>query len=342
MLKEALQTLVAGGSLTRAQARASVEAMLQPEVPPAVVAGWLVALRMKGESVDEIAGVVEALRARAESVDIADPEAVDTCGTGGDGASTFNISTAAAFVVAGAGVTVAKHGNRAVSSKSGSADVLAALGVNLDAPVERIRQAIDREGIGFLFAQRHHAAMRFVGPVRRELGVRTVFNVAGPLSNPAGVKRQLVGVYDPSLLETLARTLGTLGGRRAWVVHGGGLDEISLAGETLVASLEEDGSVRRFTVTPEEAGLARASIESLSGGDAQDNARLIRALLEGEKGPRRDAVLLNSGAALVVAGRAADLREGAALAAESIDGGAALGRLEALVRVTSDGAEAVA
>jgi anthranilate phosphoribosyltransferase len=312
-LRDAVHALSAGRSIGREGARASVEALLSPEASPALAAAWLVALRMKGETSDELAGVVDALRGRSEKVTIADAEAIDTCGTGGDGASTFNISTAVAFVVAGAGVTVAKHGNRAV------------------------RQAIDEERIGFLFAQRHHPAMRHVGPVRRELGLRTVFNLAGPLSNPAGVTRQLVGVYDAALVEVMARALAELGARSAWVVHGeGGLDELSLAGGTQVAALR-DGEVHSFTVSPEDAGVARAPVEAIGGGDPAENAKLLRSMLEGERGPRRDAVVLNTAAALVVAGRAGDLREGAAEAARSLDSGAALGRLEALVKATGDG-----
>lgn len=336
MLAEALHGLVARRDLTREEARSALDAMLDENASPALAAAWLVALRMKGETVDELTGVVDALRARALTVKVADADAIDTCGTGGDGASTFNISTTAAFVVAGAGVTVAKHGNRAVSSKSGSADVLTALGVDLDAPTERMVEAIDDERIGFLFAQRHHPAMRFVAPVRRTLGLRTVFNLAGPLSNPAGVTRQVVGVYAPELAEIMARTLGALGARHVWAVHGaGGLDELSLGGESLVFEWTQKQGLRRFTVTPEDVGLKGAPIEALQGGDAEVNAGLARAIFGGERGPRRDATLLNAGAALVVGGRAKDLREGVALAAEAIDSGAAQERLEALVRKTT-------
>jgi anthranilate phosphoribosyltransferase len=313
---------------------ASMEALLRPDGSPALAAAWLVALRMKGETPVEIAAAAEALRSRAERVQIRDLDAIDTCGTGGDGADTFNISTVAAFVVAGAGVTVAKHGNRAVSSRSGSADVLDALGVDLDAPVGRVQASIDEERIGFLFAQRHHPAMKHVGPVRRELGVRTVFNLAGPLSNPAGVRRQLVGVYSAELTESLAQTLQLLGAHKAWVVHGAdGLDELSLSTTTRVSELR-DGEVRTFTVTPKDAGLERAMVVTLKGGDARENAAIALSILRGEAGPRRDAVLLNAAAALVVADRAENLREGAVLAARAIDSGAALGRLEALLQAT--------
>lgn len=332
MLREAVHRLVAGNHLTREEAAGCVEALLRDDASAPLAAAWLVALRMKGETADEIAGVATALRARAEAVVLRDPDAVDTCGTGGDGLSTFNLSTVAAFVVAGAGVTVAKHGNRAVSSRSGSADVLAALGVPLEASADAVRDAIDRERIGFLFAPRHHPAMRFVAPVRRELGLRTVFNVAGPLCNPAGVRRQLVGVYAASLLPVVAEALRGLGALRAWVVHGAdGLDELSLSGPSEVAELREDGSIHRFRVTPADADLPSATLDSLAGGGPEENAAIARAVLGGEPGPRRHAVVLNAAAALVVAGRAADLREGAALAARSIDSGAARGRLDALV-----------
>jgi anthranilate phosphoribosyltransferase len=335
MLRQALHKLSARQSLTREEMHASMDALLRPEASPALASAWLIALRMKGETATEIAAAAEALRQRAETVSIEDGEAVDTCGTGGDGASTFNISTAAAFVVAGAGVTVAKHGNRAVSSLSGSADVLTALGVDIEAPIAQVRRAIDQERIGFLFAQRHHPAMRHVAPVRRELGLRTLFNLAGPLSNPAGVRRQLIGVYDAAVIEPVAEALTLLGAKRAWVVHGaGGLDEISLSGETKVAEVRERGGVRMFTVTPEQAGLTRAMVSTLRGGSSAENARILRSVLEGEISPRRDAVLLNAAGALVVADRAEDLREGADIAARAIDSGAALARLEALVRVT--------
>lgn len=336
MLVEALHRLVARGDLSRQEAREAVDSMLEEGASASLAAAWLVALRMKGETVEELAGVVDALRARASTVTIADREAVDTCGTGGDGAATFNISTTAAFVVAGAGVTVAKHGNRAVSSRSGSADVLAALGIDLEASVERVVRAIDSERIGFLFAPRHHPAMRFVTPVRRELGLRTVFNLAGPLSNPAGVRRQVVGVYSAELVETMARTLGALGAKHVWVVHGaGGVDELSLEGDTLVCEWTEARGLRRFTVNPDEVGLARAPLEALEGGDPAHNAGLTRGLFDGAAGPKRDATVFNAAAALVVSGVASDLREGVKLASESLDSGAAGQRLEALVRATA-------
>ncbi|MDP3655633.1 MAG: anthranilate phosphoribosyltransferase, partial [Brevundimonas sp.] len=261
-------------------------------------------------------------------------DAIDTCGTGGDGQHTFNISTAAALVLAGAGLKVAKHGNRALSSKSGSSDVLSALGVNLAASPAQQRRSLDQAGIAFLFAPAYHGAMRHVGPVRAELGFRTVFNLLGPLSNPAGAKRQVMGVYDPRLLEPLAEVLGRLGATRAWTVHGQGLDELTTTGETEVAEWK-DGAVRRFTVTPEDAGLPRADLAALRGGDAEENAAALRALLDGATGAYRDIVLLNAAAALVVADRAADLAEGAALAAAVIDDGRASTALADLVEATN-------
>jgi len=261
-------------------------------------------------------------------------EVIDTCGTGGDGQHTFNISTAAALVLAGAGLKVAKHGNRALSSKSGSSDVLAALGVNLAASPAQQRRSLDEAGIAFLFAPAYHGAMRHVGPVRAEIGFRTVFNLLGPLSNPAGAKRQVMGVYDPRLLEPLAEVLGRLGATRAWTVHGQGLDELTTTGETEVAEWK-DGTVRRFTVTPEDAALPRADIAALRGGDAEENAVALRALLDGAPGAYRDIVLLNAAAALVVADRAADLAEGATLAATVVDDGRAAKALADLVEATN-------
>jgi anthranilate phosphoribosyltransferase len=265
----------------------------------------------------------------------APPGAIDTCGTGGDASGTFNISTTAAFVVAGCGVPVAKHGNRALSSKSGSADVLTALGVDIDADLRLVERAIREAKIGFLMAPRHHSAMRHVAPTRVELGTRTIFNILGPLSNPAGAKRQLVGVFAAQWTEPLAEVLGRLGSERAWVVHGEGLDELTTAGATQVSELR-DGKVRTFTLTPEEVGLPRARREDLKGGDAEHNAERLRDLLAGERGPRRDIVLLNSAAALVVAGKAKDLREGIALAGDSIDSGAAQAVLDRLIAITHE------
>lgn len=331
--KPLLSRLVEGHALTGEQARDFFAACLRGEPTPAQVASAVTAMRMRGETVDEIAAFALAMRQAALTLD--HPyDAIDTCGTGGDGAHTFNISTAAALVLAGAGVKVAKHGNRALSSKSGSSDVLSALGVNLGADQAQQRRALDEAGIAFLFAPHYHGAMRHVGPVRAEIGFRTVFNLLGPLSNPAGARRQVMGVYDPRLLEPLAEVLGRLGAVRAWTVHGQGLDELTLTGPTEVAEWS-NGAVRRFQVTPEDAGLARAEIEALRGGDAEHNAAALSALLNGAPGAYRDVVLLNAAAALVVADRAADLAEGAAIAAAAIDGGRARQALEQLIKATN-------
>ena len=331
--KPLLAKLVDGSILTADEAHAFFAACLRGEPTPAQVAAAVTALRIRGETVEEIAAFATAMREAARTLD--HPyDAIDTCGTGGDGQHTFNISTAAALVLAGAGLKVAKHGNRAMSSKSGSSDVLSVLGVNLQAGPAQQRRSLDQAGIAFLFAPAYHGAMRHVGPVRAEIGFRTVFNLLGPLSNPAGAKRQVMGVYDPRLLEPLAEVLGRLGATRAWTVHGQGLDELTTTGETEVAEWK-DGTVRRFTVTPEDAGLPRASLDALRGGDAEENAMALRALLDGDAGAYRDIVLLNAAAALVVADRATDLAEGAALAAAVIDDGRAARALADLVEATN-------
>jgi anthranilate phosphoribosyltransferase len=333
-LKALLGRLAAGERLSQADAEGAFDIMMSGNATPSQMGAFLMALRLRGETVDEITGAVRAMRAKVLPV-AAPPEAIDTCGTGGDASGTINISTASALVVAGCGVPVAKHGNRALSSKSGSADVLAALGVNIDADLRLVERAIREAKIGFLMAPRHHNAMRHVGPTRVELGTRTIFNILGPLSNPAGARRQLIGVFAAQWIEPLAEVLGRLGSERAWVVHGEGLDELTTAGTTEVAELR-DGKVRTFRVTPEEVGLPRARREDLKGGDAESNAAKLRDLLAGEPGPRRDIVLLNSAAALVVAGKATELREGIALAAQSIDSGAAKKVLERLVAITHE------
>lgn len=331
--KPLLAKLVDGRILSADEAHAFFAACLRGEPTPAQVAAAVTALRIRGETVEEIAAFATAMREAARTLD--HPyDAIDTCGTGGDGQHTFNISTAAALVLAGAGLKVAKHGNRAMSSKSGSSDVLSVLGVNLQAGPAQQRHSLDQAGIAFLFAPAYHGAMRHVGPVRAEIGFRTVFNLLGPLSNPAGAKRQVMGVYDPRLLEPLAEVLGRLGATRAWTVHGQGLDELTTTGETEVAEWK-DGAVRRFTVTPEDAGLPRADLAALRGGDAEENAAALRALLDGAKGAYRDIVLLNAAAALVVADRAADLAEGAAEAAAVIDDGRAAKALTDLVEATN-------
>ena len=332
-VKPILAKLVDGQVLSDAEAHAFFAACLRGEPTPAQVAAAVTALRIRGETVGEIAAFATAMREAALTLD--HPwDVIDTCGTGGDGQHTFNISTAAALVLAGAGLKVAKHGNRALSSRSGSSDVLSALGVNLQATEAQQLRALDRAGIAFLFAPTYHGAMRHVGPVRAEIGFRTVFNLLGPLSNPARARRQVMGVYDPRLLEPLAEVLGRLGAVRAWTVHGQGLDELTVTGETEAAEWK-DGAVRRFTVSPEDAGLPRADISAIRGGDAETNAAALTALLDGAKGAYRDVVLLNAAAALVVADRAADLAEGAVQGAAVIDDGRAARALAELVTATN-------
>lgn len=337
--KPLLSILADGRALDGEQARAFLAACLKGEPTPAQVAAALTALRMRGETVEEISAFAEAMREAATTLD--HPyDVIDTCGTGGDGQHTFNISTAAALVLAGAGVKVAKHGNRALSSKSGTSDVLAVLGVNLAASPAQQRRALDEANIAFLFAPAHHTAMRHVTPIRAELGFRTVFNLIGPLSNPARARRQLMGVYDPRLVEPLAEALGRLGAVHAWVVHGQGLDELTTTGASEVAAFR-DGAVRRFTVSPEDAGLPSATLADIRGGEPEDNARALRALLDGQTGAYRDIVLLNAAAALIIADRAETLTDGAALAAQVIDDGHAAQALADLVRATNSPADVV-
>jgi anthranilate phosphoribosyltransferase len=329
-LRAAIAKIASGQSLSQAEATEAFDIMISGAATPAQIAGLLMALRARGETVDEIAGAVRALRAKALAVRA--PEgAIDTCGTGGDAKGTYNISTCAAFVVAGAGVPVAKHGNQSISSRCGSADVLTALGVNIDCTPEAISACISGCGLGFMFAPAHHAAMRHVASVRAELGTRTIFNLLGPLANPAGTKFQLVGVFAKEWVEPLAQVLGVLGAKRAWVVHGGdGLDELTTAGISDVAVLDA-GVVSTFRLSPRNAGLPEARPEDLIGGNAVENAAHIRAVLGGMQGPFRDIVLLNAAAALLVAGKARTLREGVALGARAIDGGGAKAVLDALV-----------
>ncbi len=327
-----LQTVLAGAPLTRAQARAAMGAVLDGEATDAQVGAFLAALRVRGETVPEIVGFAEALRARALSVHVKRTPLLDTCGTGGDGAGTFNISTAVAFIAAGAGAAVAKHGNRAVSGRAGSADVLEALGVRTDLAPERVRGLIEKIGIGFLFAPAHHPGVARVGPVRRQLGARTVFNLLGPLANPAGAPHQVLGVYALSLVRPVAQALLALGGRRAFVVASrDGLDELSLSAPSVVARLE-DGRVTVSEFRPEDAGFRRRPLSALQGGDAARNAVIMRGVLEGRPGAAREVCLLNAAAALRAAGLARSWREGAALAAESVDSGRALAALSALAR----------
>jgi anthranilate phosphoribosyltransferase len=328
-----IKKVEAGSDLSRQESEAAMEEILSGLATEESIVALLAALRAKGETVGELVGFARAMRSHATPVfdDASRPDEllVDTCGTGGDASGTFNISTAAAFVAAGAGVHVAKHGNRSISSKCGSADVLEALGISIDVPPGRIGAAIREIGIGFLFAPAMHTAMRHAMPARRRLG-RTAFNLLGPLTNPAGARAQVVGVFSEKVVEKVALVLSELGVEHAFVVHGaGGLDEISLAGETSVGEVRGD-TVRLYQVTPEDFGLERASVEAISGGDAAHNAEIIRAVLAGEKGPRRDIVVANAAAAIVAAGRAADFLEGARIAAASIDSGEARSKLEAL------------
>jgi anthranilate phosphoribosyltransferase len=330
--KSILNRLADGAVLSETEAEAFFAACLRGEATPAQVAAAVTAMRMRGEQPLEIAAFARAMRQAALTLEHGF-DVVDTCGTGGDGQHTLNISTAASFVSAGAGVKIAKHGTRALSSKSGSSDVLTALGVNIEATPEQSMRALDEAGICFLFAPAYHGAMRHVTPVRAELGFRTVFNLLGPLANPANAKRQLLGVYDPRRLETMAEVLGRLGTERAWVVHGQGLDEITTTGLSQVVEWR-DGGIRRFEISPAAAEIAPASIGDLRGGDPAENAQALRELLAGRKGPYRDVVLLNAAAVMVVADKAENLVEGARLAARSIDEGKAQKALETLVNIT--------
>ena len=339
-LKLFLAHVAQGRGLSEGQAEAAFDIIMSGNATPSQMGAFLMALRVRGETVDEIAGAARIMRAKAIAVE-APPGTIDTCGTGGDSSGSFNISTASALVAAGCGVPVAKHGNRALSSQSGSADVLTALGVNIDVDFAIVRACLWEIGIGFLMAPRHHSATRHVAPTRVELGTRTIFNLLGPLSSPAKAPRQLVGVFAPEWVRPMAEVLGRLGTERAWVVHGSGLDELTTAGVTTVAALE-DGKVETFEIVAEDFGLPPARLEDLKGGAPEHNAGLMRELLAGVGGPLRDIVLLNSGAALVIAGRAANLASGIELAARSLDSGAARRVLEDLVARTNApaGAEA--
>ena len=330
--KPLLARLADGATLMGEDADAFFAACLRGEPSPAQIAAAVTAMRLRGETVGEITACARAMRREARMLD--HPfDVIDVCGTGGDGAHTLNISTAVAFVVAGGGVKVAKHGTRAVSSRSGSSDVLTALGVNLEVTDAQERRALAEASLCFLFAPAHHGALRHVMPVRQELGFRTIFNILGPLTNPAGAKRQVLGVFDPRWIEPLARVLGALGSERAWVVHGDGIDELTTTGPTHIAEWR-DGALRHFTVTPEAVGLPRAAPADLRGGDPAANAAALRALLAGERGAYRDIVLLNAAAAFLVVERVETLREGVDLAAEAIDSGAAATVLDRLVAIS--------
>jgi len=331
--KPLLAKLADGATLTEDDAESFFAAALRGEPTPAQVAAAVTAMRMRGETIGEITACARAMRRAA--VTLRHPyQVIDVCGTGGDGTHTYNISTAVALVAAGAGLKVAKHGNRAISSRSGGADVLTALGVNIAANLEQQRRALEEAGVCFLFAPAHHGAMRHVLPIRQELGFRTVFNLLGPLSNPAGAQRQLLGVYDSRWVEPVARVLGALGTERAWVVHGAGLDEMTTTGTTRVAEWR-DGGVRLFNITPEAVGLPRAALGDLTGGDPEANAEAIRALLGGQAGAYRDIVLLNAAAAMLVADKVETLRDGVAAAAAAIDDGRAARALATLIRASN-------
>ncbi len=334
MIREAIAKLVETKNLASEEAEAVMAEIMRGEATPSQISAFLVALRMKGETVEEIAGCAKAMRAHAIKVMTKQKKVVDTCGTGGDGTSTFNISTAVAFVLAGAGVVIAKHGNRSVSSQCGSADVLEALGVKIELDPEGIAECLNEIGIGFLFAPRLHPAMKHAALPRREVGIRTIFNLLGPLTNPASASIQLLGVYDPRLTETIARVLHLLGTHRALVVHGAdGLDELSTTGINKVTQLYE-GEVSTYYLDPRQLGLPLAELSELRGGSSKENAQIMRALLQGERGAKREVVLLNAAAGLLAAEEVADFEEGLNLAAEAIDSGRALNKLEQLVELS--------
>jgi anthranilate phosphoribosyltransferase len=334
MIREAISRLVCGEDLSPVEAGAVMDEIISGSASPAQIGAFIVAMRMKGESAGELAACARALRSRAVMIRPGGRRPlVDTCGTGGDGMGTFNISTLSAIVAAGAGVTIVKHGNRSASGRCGSADVLEKLGVRIDMPPERVAAIIESRGIGFLYAPAYHPAMKFAAAPRQELGIRSIFNLLGPLSNPAGADAQLLGVYDPRLTGTLAEVLRDLGLSRALVVHGNGLDEITNTGPTQVAELR-DGRIRTYTLTPDEFGIRTAGIGEIQGGSAEENARIAREILAGREGAAREVVLLNAGAAIYLGGRAPDISGGIRLAGESIDSGAAREKLRALVMAT--------
>jgi len=333
MIREAIDTLVRGRDLSREEAAQAMNEMMEGEATPAQIAAFITALRIKGETVDEITGMAQTMREKSLKV-TTDDFLVDTCGTGGDGQGTINVSTAAALVAAAAGVKVAKHGNRAASGACGSADVMEALGVKVDLSPDGVKRCLEEVGIGFMFAPVFHPSMRHAAGPRREIGIRTVFNILGPLTNPAGAHAQLLGVADPSAAEKMAQALGRLGTQRAMVVHGEeGLDEISIAGPTRVWELTS-GKVRSYAMTAEDGGLSRASLEGIQGGSVERNAELLRGILRGDSGPAQDVVLLNAAAALVVGRKATDIKEGVALVRQTVASGAALEKLEALARLS--------
>jgi anthranilate phosphoribosyltransferase len=332
--KGLIAKVASGTALTRDEAARAFDRMMSGEATPSQMGGLLMALRVRGETVDEITGAVSTMRSKMQKV-AAPPDAIDVVGTGGDASGSFNVSTCAALIVAGAGVPVAKHGNRALSSRSGSADVLGALGVKIELRPDEITRCMYEAGIGFMFAPAHHPATKNVASTRVELGTRTIFNLLGPLSNPASVKRQMIGAFSRQWIEPMAQVLRNLGSECVWVAHGSdGLDEITTSGPTHIAALE-NGNIRTFEINPEDIGVARAKSEALRGGDAETNAAALMSVLKGEKGPYRDIAILNAAAALVVAGRAKDLKDAATLAAKSVDSGDAKDRLDRLVAVSN-------
>ena len=335
MIKEAIQALVSGHSLTMEEAASVMEEIMGGEVTPAQFGAFVTALRLKGETVEEIAGLAKVMRAKAVRVVVADP-VIDVVGTGGDSSNSFNISTVAAFVVAGAGLKVAKHGNRAASSQCGSADVLEALGVKLELTAEQVQRCLEEVGMGFMFAPAFHPAMKYAAAPRREIGFRTVFNILGPLTNPAGARSYLLGVAEGSLVEKMALVLRSLDCNHALVVHGeDGLDEVTLTAKTQVCELK-DGSIKSYFISPEDFGLSRAGLDSLRGGTADENATLLRDILAGASGPQRDVVLMNAAAALVAGDRVETLQQGVDLAREALDSGYALAKLEQLIEFTQN------
>lgn len=332
--KQLLGKIASGATLSVDDAQAAFDIMMSGDATPSQMGGFLLGLRLRGETVEEITGGVKAMRGRMTRIK-APARAMDIVGTGGDGMGTLNISTATAFVVAGCGVPVAKHGNRAASSLTGAADVLSTLGVNLDADMRLVQMALDEAGICFMMAQRHHGAMRNVGPTRVELGTRTIFNLLGPMSNPASVKRQLIGVFAPEWGRPMAETLKTLGSERVWVVHGSdGTDELTTTGPSYVVELK-DGKIEEFEIAPEDVGIERCSLEDLKGGEPEENAAALRAVLTGQTGPYRDIVLYNAAAALLIAEQARDMDDGVEQAAEAIDSGAAAAKLESLIAISN-------
>lgn len=336
MIKEAIAKVIEKRDLTESEMVCAFEEIMSGGASPAQIGAFITALRMKVETVDEITGAAKVMREKALHIKTKAKTIVDTCGTGGDESGTFNISTTAAFVTAGAGLTVAKHGNTSVSSKSGSADVLRALGVNIEAEVSHVEKCLDEIGIGFLFAPMLHSAMKFaIGP-RREIGIRTIFNILGPLTNPAGAHSQVLGVYDSKLTEPLARVLCNLGSTHVFVVHGAdGLDEITLTGKSYISELK-GGKIKNYEIAPKDFGLKRCKREELLGGDSEANARITLDILNGKKGPQRDIILLNAAAAITAGGKARDLKEGVGIASESIDSGMAMKKLDGLRRLTNE------